>query len=229
MAIRGLQQRSKCAALTLWLALFCLPVQAQEKPLLLRAVNEALAVQLSDGRTVLLEAVVPIRTQAPSLPPDWQDAPIVFERSRQNRYGEQIGWLRRSPDGALLQNELMKNGAAMAYWPKDTPALPEDWLSLDAPPSAQFSAQEAAGALGRWARIEGVIHHVSLQKNDAYLNFAENWREDFTIYLPKQTRRKFDDAVLRSLEGKRVAVRGYVHSYLGPRVTLFNPAMLEIF
>ena len=193
----------------------------------LEAIDAQLQVTLSDGTQFRLAGIQPLGAKT-ALPANWQNAPLHVEVTGRNRYGQPVAWLRRQSDGQLLQNALLQNGAALAYWHQNL-VLPDDFnTKQQLPRKAVFDAENARQALDQWAVIEGTIYEVAILKSAAYLNFAENWKEDFTIYLPKATMRQFDETALGDLKSKRVRVRGFVHSYYGPRITLLNPEMLEV-
>lgn len=78
--------------------------------------------------------------------------------------------------------------------------------------------------------VEGTIHAAAMKNNRVYLNFGENWREDFTVSIPPLHRRKFSKAGLDPLAlGKaKVRVRGWLQDYNGPYIEITHPEALEI-
>lgn len=97
----------------------------------------------------------------------------------------------------------------------DESLTPEDATSITAKPN-------------RWALVQGRVQNLTILKNASYLNFGDDWKSDFTIYLPKATLKAFAPEALQALQGKTIQVRGWLHSYYGPRITLFNPDMLKL-
>jgi len=78
--------------------------------------------------------------------------------------------------------------------------------------------------------IEGVIVKTADVRRTIYLNFGSDYKTDFTIAIPKKSRRAFKNAPYDSLTltGARVRVRGYVELYGGPIIWLNDPNRLEV-
>jgi micrococcal nuclease len=76
-------------------------------------------------------------------------------------------------------------------------------------------AEDAKG-LGRLTRtyqlVEGTVHAVGEGRKWLYVNFAEDWRHDFTIDIARKDLAAFESSGvdLERLAGKRVRVRGWV-------------------
>jgi micrococcal nuclease len=78
--------------------------------------------------------------------------------------------------------------------------------------------------------VEGRIRKVATVRKTTYLNFGDNWRDDFTITLTSRSRRMFEKTglSLADLAGKRIRIRGWVKSRNGPMITATHPEQLEI-
>lgn len=78
--------------------------------------------------------------------------------------------------------------------------------------------------------IEGVIVKTADVRRTIYLNFGSDYKTDFTIAIPKKSRRAFKKAPYDplTLTGARVRVRGYVELYGGPIIWLNDPNRLEV-
>lgn len=59
-----------------------------------------------------------------------------------------------------------------------------------------------------------------------FINFASDWRSDFTIGIASEAATAFPD--VSKLEGKTVQVRGYVRNWNGPFMELTRPDRLRI-
>lgn len=200
-------------------------MQAISAPLM-QQISPELSVRLSDGTHGMLAGVVPVGEKAAQLPDDWAGKEVHVHEVMQDRYGEAHLWVYRASDDALLQTALVAHGFAMAY--RHDAALPAALAPFPAPKAAQYTANKAGDALNRWAEVRGQLREATITRNGAYLNFGEDWKKDFTIYLPKATLKHFDEDDLRALEGKQLSVRGWVHSYYGPRITLHEPSMMKV-
>jgi len=78
--------------------------------------------------------------------------------------------------------------------------------------------------------IEGFIIKTAEVRGTIYLNFGADYKTDFTIAVPKKSRKAFKKAAYDplTLTGARVRVRGYVELYGGPIIWLNDPTRLEI-
>ncbi len=78
--------------------------------------------------------------------------------------------------------------------------------------------------------IEGVIVKTADVQRTIYLNFGSDYKTDFTIAIPKKSRRAFKKASYDplALTGARVRVRGYVELFGGPIIWLNDPNRLEV-
>jgi endonuclease YncB( thermonuclease family) len=78
--------------------------------------------------------------------------------------------------------------------------------------------------------IEGVIIKIADVRRTIYLNFGSDYKTDFTIAIPKKSRKVFKKAAYDplTLTGARVRVRGYVELYGGPIIWLNDPERLEV-
>ena len=66
--------------------------------------------------------------------------------------------------------------------------------------------------------VEGRVFQVAKRRSRTCLNFAEDWKSDFTISVKGKARSLFKRAGLKlaSLEGKRIRVRGWLREWNGP-------------
>ncbi len=97
----------------------------------------------------------------------------------------------------------------------------------------QMAADDLAGlnaATGRFAVVEGVVHHIGETASRTYLDFGRRYTKDFTIVVPRAARRSFAAAGidLKSLRGQKVRVRGVLFSSGGPAIEIRKPASLEL-
>lgn len=76
--------------------------------------------------------------------------------------------------------------------------------------------------------VRGTIVDAQRRNGNIYINFGEDWREDFTLFMPKHYAKDVQDETLSALIGKTVLARGTVYDYYGPMVDLYRLEMLEI-
>lgn len=168
----------------------------------------------------------------------------AFQRSdvAQSRYGDLHGTIILS-DGQWLQEQLIARGYGL--W-SGAPGYPPDlrdrlvraekgaaiekigmWRNfkiIDAnQPARQFWN-------GQFIIAEGVVRDVYRGASATYLNFGDDWRNDFTVAISSRSRKKFErkDWTLADLKNRSVSVRGRVRFYNGPYLELDFPEQLEI-
>lgn len=161
---------------------------------------------------------------------------------RTDRMSNKIAQLECGADRTWIEGQLVREGLAMV-WPD--PSNPE--LLNDLYKQEQKARQEK---LGIWAEngteiqtpetvkthlnsvqiVEGRVENASLTKNNLYLNFEQNWKEDFTIGISRQLQKEFSkqNISLQSLKGRYIRVRGWVRNYNGPYIELEQTGQLEL-
>lgn len=88
--------------------------------------------------------------------------------------------------------------------------------------------------LGRLTRtyqlVEGTVHAVGEGKKRLYVNFAPDWRQDFTIVIDRKSLARFEAAGLElgHLADARVRVRGWLEWWNGPMIAASEPEQIEI-
>ncbi len=103
---------------------------------------------------------------------------------------------------------------------------------------------DAEDVLYRLARnyeiVEGRVSNVAHIKDRTYINFGENWRRDFTAFIPSGRGRDFqvaggqaagetiNQSKLMTLKGRHIRVRGWLKNYNGPSITVTHPEQIEI-
>jgi endonuclease YncB( thermonuclease family) len=144
-----------------------------------------------------------------------------------------------------VQGEMVAAGRARAASFRDNRSCSEDLLALEVGARSasrglwdddHYRVYEAgetddiARNLNHFHLVEGRVHTVVERSSQTYLNFAEDWRSDFTIIIARRDRRAFEDAgvVLSALEGARVRVRGFVRNINGPAIDVTHPEQIEL-
>lgn len=132
-----------------------------------------------------------------------------------------------------LQAELLEKGLALLSQ--------EAYASY---PSFRKAEAQARGAnLGLWKNngaflkdkntrtdngfilFEDVIHSIKATRNVAYINFDDNWREDFTILIPIEDWPAYE-ALLKP--GQRIYTRGFLQSYYGPMLKIHHEHAITV-
>ncbi len=83
---------------------------------------------------------------------------------------------------------------------------------------------------GSFQLVEGVVRSVGKASKWTFLNFADDWRHDFTVAVAAKDRRRFQgsDIVLESLKGKTIRVRGWIERWNGPVIKATHPEQIEV-
>ena len=171
-----------------------------------------------------------------------QEVRLHLAPTPEDRHRRVLAHLTRTGDGLWLQAELLKRGLARVYTFPDNRVLADELLA--------FERQARADKLGMWGLphyqirtpdnvrhdigtfqlVEGRVFDVAQVKKTIYLNFAMNWRQDFTIQIDAKRALDFEaqGIDLKKLRGKRVRVRGWVKSKNGPLISLDHPERLEL-
>jgi len=166
---------------------------------------------------------------------------LGFGGRRGDRHGRVLAHLFDS-DGRWIQGEMLRAGLARVYSFADNRAAIGEMLALERaarqaqrgiwaePFYAVRSPEDAARWLGGFELVEGRIFAVGHGRGRTYLNFAEDWREDFTIALDRRAAELFDarGIDLEAFEGKTVRVRGWLKSYNGPMIEVTHPEQIEV-
>lgn len=177
------------------------------------------------------------------------------DKGRVNRMGYELAQVELPPrvhtgdqagDNIWLQGYLVLNGLARVRPNERNPEMAAQMYALeekarqagngmwDAETYPQYKILDALNEdtipLNDFAIVEGIVKSVATVRNTTYLNFGQNWREDFTIALDGNLRREFSKTGdnLLSLQGQRVRVRGWAEDYNGPFIKLEDLSLIEL-
>lgn len=146
---------------------------------------------------------------------------------------------------AWLQETLVARGFARVYSLSDARACVPALFSVEAMArearaglwrSWAYRVRDAADieGLGRLTRtyqlVEGTVHAIGEGRRLLYVNFAEDWRRDFTVTIERRQLARFEAAGLDfgRLAGARVRVRGWLEWWNGPMIAATNPEQIEV-
>ena len=162
------------------------------------------------------------------------------DTGRMNRMGHQLAHLMRRDDGAWAQGVILSLGLAQVQTTQSNAEMAAQMYMLeDAARKANLgiwpgddailTPDNAAEHVNSVRIVEGVIKSTAMNKNRTYLNFGGNWRDDFTISIAPENKRRFSKNGMNPLEwsGKRVRVRGWLEDYNGPHIEIDHPEALQ--
>lgn len=166
---------------------------------------------------------------------------LEFATTKEDRYGRYLAQLY-TKDGTWVQGEMVSAGMAMVYSFPDNVAQVPKLLQLEQdaraakrgiwalPDYAVLRADEAEKGMEQFRLVEGVVQAVADVRGALYINFGENWREDFTLYIAKKNRTRFESVfpALERLEGKRMLARGWIFFKNGAMIELTHPEQVKL-
>lgn len=210
-------------------------------------VVDSRSFRLEDGREIRLagiERTEPNATAALSAIVAGRDVTLYGEDDTPDRYGRQPAFVFVAGSEHSVQIELLRRGEALV-----SPDI-ADKNCAAALASAERTAHDAK--LGIWADaaaikntespgdilarvghftvVEGRVLSVRQAGSITYLNFGRNWTRDFAATIPRRIIPAFENAGLgpKSLENRRIRVRGVIASRGGPRIEVLRVGQIEV-
>ncbi|TCS63666.1 endonuclease YncB(thermonuclease family) [Varunaivibrio sulfuroxidans] len=166
---------------------------------------------------------------------------LYFAGRRRDRYGHLLAQVV-GRDGVWLQGRMLALGLARVYPFADNRTVTKTlyarervaraarrgiWAQAFYAPRRPDTAQ---ADIGSFQVVEGRVRAVAVVRGTAYLNFGVNWRNDFTVKIPKKALKKYHDVHgdPLTLKDRTVRVRGWIGSENGPMIVLTHPEALEV-
>jgi endonuclease YncB( thermonuclease family) len=214
------------------------------------AVIDARTFRLQDGREVRLAGIEPVANQSTNQTSALaaiiagHDVSLRGEDDTPDRYGRQPALVFLDSSDTLVQGELLAQGEALvsaAVTNKDCASVLAAaeaaarqakrgiWADPTAIKSAESSGDILAG-VGRFTVVEGKVLSVRQAGATTYLNFGRNWTRDFAVTISRRMVAAFEAAglALKSLENRRIRVRGWVEARGGPRIEALRVGQIEL-
>ena len=212
------------------------------------AVIDARSFRLDDGREIRLAGIEPANTDkakgtaALAAVIGGHDVTLHGEDDTPDRYGRQTAFVFVAETS--VQSELLRRGEALLaadVADKDcagTLAAAEAdaikakigiWSAPTAIKNAESPGDILAG-IGRFTVVEGKVLSVRQAGATTYLNFGRNWTQDFAATISRRMIPAFEAAGLspKSLENRRIRVRGFILSRGGPRIEVLRVGQIEV-
>jgi endonuclease YncB( thermonuclease family) len=221
------------------------------------AVIDARTFRLQDGREIRLAGIEPVlsekaaasRASALSAILTGRDVTLRGEDDTPDRYGREPAFVflvaaETSPAEILVQTELLAQGEAlvsatvtdkecaavlMAAEAAAREAKRGIWADPTAIKNPESSGDILAG-IGRFTVVEGKVLSVRQAGATTYLNFGRNWTRDFAVTISRRVLSVFEAAGIapKSLENRRIRVRGWVEARGGPRIEVLRMGQIEL-
>jgi hypothetical protein len=92
------------------------------------------------------------------------------------------------------------------------------------------SPDDILAGIGRLTVVEGRVLSVRQAGTTTYLNFGRNFTRDFAVIIPRRMMPAVESAgiALKSLENRRILVRGWVEARPGPRIEVLHAGQIEL-
>ncbi|XIA65955.1 thermonuclease family protein [Bradyrhizobium sp. TZ2] len=214
------------------------------------AVIDGRSFRLDDGREIRLAGIERAGTDrargraALSAIVGGRHVTLLGEDDAPDRYGRQSAFVLATGMETSVQSELLRRGEALVsadVTDKDCAAVLAAaegtarqaklgiWSEATAIKNAESSGDILA-AMGHFTVVEGKVLSVRQAGAVTYLNFGRNWTRDFAATISRRTIPAFETAGLgpKSLENRRIRVRGFVWSREGPRIELLRVGQIEV-
>jgi micrococcal nuclease len=168
---------------------------------------------------------------------------LAFVGRRTDRYGRLLAhaFVRSDTERIWVQAHMLRAGHARAYSVPGSAGCMDELLAHERiarearkglwdHAAYQIRPAERTRELLRWRSsfqiVEGRVLRVASVRGQVFLNFGEDWRDDFTASM----RRRLQSSNLdfNALEGRRVRVRGWIERRAGPAIDIHHHSQIEI-
>jgi endonuclease YncB( thermonuclease family) len=214
------------------------------------AVLDARSFRLDDGREVRLAGIEPVasgnadRSSALAAIIAGQQLKLAGPDDAPDRYGRQTAFAYLASSEISVQAQLLAQGDAlvsttvtdkdcaaslMAAETEARQAKRGTWADSSAIKNAESPGDILAG-IGRFTLVEGKVLSVRQAGAVTYRNFGRNWTRDFAVTISRRMVGGFEASgiVLKSLENRRIRVRGWVEARGGPRIDVLRVGQIEV-
>ncbi|OKO77345.1 thermonuclease family protein [Bradyrhizobium sp. AS23.2] len=210
------------------------------------AIVDARSVRLDDGREIRLSGIEPTAATKQALTSLLIGHAVTLRGTDDtpDRYGRQgalmfIGESDTSVQAvllaqgdALVSTEITDKDCAAALTSSETEARRQkkgNWAAPSAIKNAE-SPDDILAGIGRFLVVEGKVLSVRQAGAMTYLNFGRNWTRGFAVTISKRMLPAFESAgiALKSLENRRIRVRGWVEGNTGPRIDVLRVGQVEL-
>jgi endonuclease YncB( thermonuclease family) len=216
-------------------------------------VIDARTFRLDDGREVRLAGIEPVTSDKPEQADrssalaaivSGHEVTLAGEDDAPDRYGRQPAFVYLDHSDTLVQSQLLAQGDALvaatvankdcasvlaAAETEARQAKRGIWGDSSAIKNAE-SPDDILAGIGRFMVVEGKVLSVRQAGATTYLNFGRNWTRGFAVTISRRMIAAFEAAgiVPKSLENRRIRVRGWVEARGGPRIEALRVGQIEL-
>jgi endonuclease YncB( thermonuclease family) len=211
------------------------------------AVIDARSFRMDDGREVRLAGIETVTAdgRAPlSALVAGRSVTLRGETDAPDRYGRQPAFVFVDQAATPVQNQLLAQGDALVSGNIADKACAAELSAAEAAArragrgiwadSAAIKNAESPGdilaRIGQFTVVEGKVLSVRQAGATTYVNFGRRWTRDFAVTISRRVMPAFEAAgfSVKSLENKRIRVRGWIEARGGPRIEAARVGQIEM-
>lgn len=211
------------------------------------AVRDGRTLLLKDGRELRLAAIEVTDASRAALEAAVAGRPLRLEKLNEDhdRYGRLVAFAFAGAAQTSLQQTLLEQGQAqvsarigdkscalalLAAEKSAREARRGQWTDPNFAPLRSENVLRLKAERGRFVLVEGKVVSVRESGATIYVNFGRRWTRDFTVMILRRQAKAFTAAGLepKTLEGRRIRVRGYVEQRSGPIIEASAPEQIEL-
>ena len=211
------------------------------------SVRDGRTLLLTDGRELRLAAIEADDAGRATLNALATGKTLRLEKlgPEQDRYGRVVALAYADDAHESLQQVLLAQGQARVSARVGNPPCAELllraeraaratmrglWADPNFAPLQSHDVIRITAVRGQFALIEGKVLSVRESGATIYVNFGRRWTQDFAVTILKRHRWNFAAAGIepKTLEGRRIRVRGWVEQRHGPVMEASVPEQIEV-
>ncbi|WP_316978431.1 thermonuclease family protein [Shumkonia mesophila] len=166
---------------------------------------------------------------------------LAYGGARMDRYRRALAHLFVGAD-TWVQGEMLSRGLARVYTFPDNRALAAEMYAREEVARRQGrgiwghpfyrlrTAETVKRDEGTFQIVEAGVLRAARVRDRVFLNFAQDWRDDFTVTIDADILASFVAAGLDplALEGTQIRVRGWIKTWNGPLIEATHPEQIEV-
>jgi endonuclease YncB( thermonuclease family) len=210
------------------------------------AIIDARTFRMDDGREVRLAGVETIAadTSALSALVAGRDVTLRGESDAPDRYGRQPAFVFADSTDTPVQSLLLARGLALVAGTVADKACAAELAAAEAAARRARrgvwgeraviknaeSRDDILARIGQFTVVEGRVLSVRQAGAVTYLNFGRRWTRDFAVTISRRAIASFEAAGIspKSLENRRIRVRGWIEARGGPRIEALRAGQIEL-
>jgi endonuclease YncB( thermonuclease family) len=210
------------------------------------AIIDARSFRMGDGREVRLAGIETVADRSAALGAlvAGRNVTLHGETDAPDRYGRQPAFVFADSADASVQSLLLGRGEALVSGTIADKACAKELVAAEtaarqarrgvwAGPSVIKNAEspgDILAGIGQFAVVEGKVLSVRQAGTTTYINFGRRWTRDFAVTISRRVAAAFEAAGidLKSLENKRIRVRGWIEARGGPRIEALRVGQIEL-